>query len=127
MWLLILHLIVNIVGLVVLMAGSFQILLHKNEDSKNVLVLWGWYLYTIGAILGAFLAKETYGYYWVWDLKETLSLLTLLGYFTYMSLETKANTKIKRFLIAGSLILALLTLLIPTFTYSYHNLADLFA
>jgi hypothetical protein len=109
------------------MAGSFQILLHKNEDSKNVLVLWGWYLYTIGVILGAFLAKETYGYYWVWDLKETLSLFTLLGYFGYITFEKKIHPKARRVVIAGCLLLALLTLLIPTFTYSYHSLLDFFA
>ena len=128
MWLLIFHVIVNILGLIFLIAGSLQILIRNNEKiSKNRLVIGGWYLYTFGVILGAFLAKETYGFYWVWDLKESLSLLTLLGYFAYMSLETKANAKIKRFLIAGSLILALLTLLIPTFIYSYHNLLDFFA
>jgi len=127
MWFLILHVIVNILGLIFLMAGSLQVLIRTSENiSKNRLVTWGWYLYTVGVILGAFLAKETIGYYWVWDLKETLSLLTLLGYFGYITFEKKINPKGGRIVIAGCLILALLTLLVPTFTYSYHNLTDLF-
>ena len=122
MWLLIFHVIVNILGLIFLIAGSLQILIRNNEKiSKNRLVTGGWYLYTLGVILGAFLAKETYGYYWVWDLKETLSLLTLLGYFIYITVDMKKSSRVNKLVIVVSLILAIITLLVPTFTYSYHD------
>ena len=122
MWLLIFHVIVNVLGLIFLIAGSLQILIRNTEKiSKNRLVVGGWYLYTLGVILGAFLAKETYGYYWVWDLKETLSLLTLLGYFIYITVDMKKSSRVNKLVIVVSLILAIITLLVPTFTYSYHD------
>jgi len=117
--------VINVLGLIFFIGGSLQFLL-RSENSKNKLIVIGWYLYTVGVILGAFLAKETYGYYWVWDLKETLSLLTLLGYFIYIAMDLK-TIRVKKIVIVISLILATITLLVPTFTYSYHNLLDLFA
>ena len=107
MWLLIFHVSINILGLVFLIAGSFQILIGSSRNSstiqseelnnsflekksvksegnlekKNKLIELGWYLYTLGVILGAFQAKITVGYYWTWDLKEIFSLLSILGYF----------------------------------------------
>jgi len=147
MWLLILHVSINVLGLIFFMAGSFQILLNynrntsnippekvknsplenkseKSEDilrSKNKLIEWGWYLYTFGVILGAFQAKITVGNYWTWDLKEIFSLLTILGYFLYILIEMKWNKRIKQFLILICLILSILTLLAPVIAYSYHN------
>ena len=152
MWLLILHVFINISGLVFLMAGSFQILIsfnkntltrrpektknspieNKSEKSKVVLerkikfIELGWYLYTFGVILGAFQAKITVGYYWTWDLKETFSLLSILGYFLYIIIEMKWDWRIKQFLILICLILAIFTLLAPAVAYSYHNLFTLF-
>ena len=152
MWLLILHVFINILGLVFLMAGSFQILIGSNKNSstiqsegvnnsplenksekskgallsKNKLIEWGWYLYTFGVILGAFQAKQTIGYYWTWDLKEIFSLLSILGYFIYMIIEMKWNKRIKQFLILISLILAIITVLVPAIAYSYHNPFTLF-
>ncbi len=132
------------------MAGSFQILINfgkkqtnnqpeksnissndnkteKSEEiqgNKNKLIEWGWYLYTFGVILGAFQAKITLGYYWLWDLKEIFSLLTILGFFTFIVIEIKWNAK--QILILICLALAIATLLVPTFTYSYHNIFSLF-
>ncbi len=89
MWLIILHVLINVLGLLLLLAGSFQILIspkynNDSQERKNRLIEVGWYLYTVGVILGAIQAKEMSGYYWVWDLKETLSLLTVLGYFFFV-------------------------------------------
>ena len=152
MWLLILHVFINILGLVFLMAGSFQILINfgkntsanqpektknspydnKTESSediisgKNKLIEWGWYLYTFGVILGAFQAKITLGCYWLWDLKEILSLLTILGFFLYIIIELKWNKQIKKGLILICLVLAIVTILVPSFAYSYHNIFSLF-
>ncbi len=126
MWLIILHVLINVLGLLLLLAGSFQILIspkynNDSQERKNRLIEVGWYLYTVGVILGAIQAKEMSGYYWVWDLKETLSLLTVLGYLLFIFLEMKLSTRSKRFLIGGCLILAILTLIAPTFTSSYHD------
>ena len=152
MWLLILHVSINVLGLIFLMAGSFQILVSTSNNTskiqseevknsplenksekpkgalggKNKLIEWGWYLYTFGVILGAFQAKITVGYYWTWDLKETLSLLTILGYFLYIVIEMKWNKRIKQFLILICLILSIITLLTPVIAYSYHNPFTLF-
>jgi len=152
MWLLILHVFINILGLLLLMAGSFQILIGSKKNSstlqsegvnnsplenktvksdlnlgnKNKLIELGWYLYTFGGILGAFQAKQTIGYYWTWDLKEIFSLLSILGYFIYMIIEMKWNKRIKQFLILISLILAIITVIVPTIAYSYHNPFTLF-
>lgn len=152
MWLLILHISINVFGMIFLMAGSFQILVstskntskiqsedvknssreNKSEKSKSVLlsknkfIEWGWYFYIFGVILGAFQAKITIGFYWTWDLKENLSLLTILGYFLYTMVEMKWNKRIKQFLILICLILLIITLLSPVISYSYHNPLTLF-
>ncbi len=147
MWLIILHVFINVLGLIFLMAGSIKILIsaskktskileekvkntpfennsEKSEDSlggKNKLIEWGWYLYTLGVILGAFQAKITVGYYWTWDLKEIFSLLTIIGYFFYIIIEMKWKKRIKQFIILISLILSIITLLAPVIADSYHN------
>jgi len=147
MWLIVLHVLINVLGLVFLMAGSFQILIstgrnttkilseevknspleNKSETSednlerKNKLIEWGWYLYTLGVILGAFQAKITVGYYWTWDLKEIFSLLTIFGYFFYIIIEMKWKKRIKQFIILISLALSIITLLAPVIADSYHN------
>ena len=152
MWLIILHVFINVLGLVFLMAGSIKILVSASKNtskiqseevknsplenksekskgalgSKNKLIEWGWYLYTFGVFLGAFQAKITVGYYWTWDLKETLSLITILGYFLYIVIEMKWNKRNKQFLILICLILSIITLLAPVIAYSYHNPFTLF-
>jgi cytochrome c-type biogenesis protein CcsB len=40
----------------------------------------GTFLISVGIILGAWWASESWGRYWAWDPKETWSLITLLGY-----------------------------------------------
>jgi len=102
---------------------------EKSEDNlggKNKLVEWGWYLYTFGVILGAFQAKITVGYYWTWDLKETFSLLTILGYLLFILVEMKWKKRIKQLLILICLALAIFTLSAPVIAYSYHNPLTLF-
>ena len=152
MWLLILHISINVLGLIFLMAGSFQILIstrtnaskiqseevknstleNKSETSKGVFggknkfIEWGWYFYIVGVILGAFQAKITIGFYWTWDLKEILSLLTILGYFLYILKEMKWNKRVKQVLILFCLVLLITTLLSPLISYSYHNPLTLF-
>ncbi len=59
-------------------------------------VAFGFPLLTIGIILGGIWANEAWGNYWSWDPKESMSLVTLLGYGVYLHLrvngEHKSNT-----------------------------------
>lgn len=47
----------------------------------------GFPLLMIGVILGAVWANEAWGNYWSWDPKESMSLVTLLGYGTYLHMR----------------------------------------
>ena len=47
----------------------------------------GFPLLTIGIVLGAMWAHESWGIYWNWDPKESMSLATLLGYGVYLHLN----------------------------------------
>lgn len=46
----------------------------------QVLLIIGLYLLTIGSILGAIWANESWGRYWGWDPKETWALISILVY-----------------------------------------------
>jgi cytochrome c-type biogenesis protein CcsB len=47
----------------------------------------GFPLLMIGVILGAIWANEAWGNYWSWDPKESMSLVTLLGYGAYLHMR----------------------------------------
>ncbi len=51
----------------------------------------GFPLLMIGVILGAVWANEAWGNYWSWDPKESMSLVTLLGYGAYLHLRINAE------------------------------------
>lgn len=64
------------------------------EDKANVYdeityrcVAFGFPLLTLGIILGAMWANEAWGNYWSWDPKESMSLVTLLGYGVYLHMR----------------------------------------
>jgi cytochrome c-type biogenesis protein CcsB len=50
-------------------------------------ILAGFILLTVGVILGAVWANEAWGNYWSWDPKESMSLVTLLGYGVYLHMR----------------------------------------
>jgi len=50
-------------------------------------VRFGFVLLTMGLLMGAFWAKAAWGDYWVWDPKETWSLVTWLVFATYMHMR----------------------------------------
>jgi len=50
-------------------------------------VRFGFVLLTTGLLMGAFWAKAAWGDYWVWDPKETWSLVTWLVYGAYLHLR----------------------------------------
>jgi cytochrome c-type biogenesis protein CcsB len=49
---------------------------------------FGWPLFTLGMITGAFWANRAWGAYWSWDLKETWSLITWVLYLILLHLRT---------------------------------------
>jgi ABC-type transport system involved in cytochrome c biogenesis permease subunit len=61
----------------------------------DILVNIGFILITIGLILGAFWAKDIWGNYWSWDIKETTALLTWSLYLIYIHLRQYQPMKFK--------------------------------
>lgn len=54
-------------------------------------VAFGFPLLTLGIILGGMWANEAWGNYWSWDPKESMSLVTLLGYGVYLHLRVNGE------------------------------------
>jgi len=146
-FLLVIHIIINVLGLLGLLAGSVKVIFQpvrphvhslrdlqeiasaptKNSWLANIISVfrsfidWGLLLYTMGVILGAFWAYQSYGFFWVWDSKEILSLVTIILYFLALTQEKKGNMlKLKLFALMGAFA-AILTLIIPTISLSYHD------
>lgn len=68
------------------------------QDKANVYdeityrcVAFGFPLLTIGIILGGIWANEAWGNYWSWDPKESMSLVTLLGYGVYLHMRVNGE------------------------------------
>jgi cytochrome c-type biogenesis protein CcsB len=68
--------------------------LDASKDAANVYdeityrcIAVGFPLLTIGIILGGLWANEAWGNYWSWDPKESMSLVTLLGYGVYLHMR----------------------------------------
>ncbi len=68
------------------------------EDKANVYdeityrcVAFGFPLLTLGIILGGMWANEAWGNYWSWDPKESMSLVTLLGYGVYLHMRVNGE------------------------------------
>ena len=53
----------------------------------DTLVRMGWGFITMGIVMGALWAKQTWGDYWTWDPKETWAAATWLSYLLYMHLR----------------------------------------
>jgi cytochrome c-type biogenesis protein CcsB len=58
-------------------------------------VALGFPLLTVGIILGGLWANEAWGNYWSWDPKESMSLVTLLGYGVYLHLRVNGEHSAK--------------------------------
>lgn len=122
-----LHIIINLIGLVGLIAGTFKLIISKNRDgyadklSTTTLLEWGWLLYVMGVIFGGIWARILYGRFWIWDIKEIMSLSTILFYLiTIIWKIEKKSLRIKKILAVIGLVNAIATLLIPRFVISYH-------
>jgi len=71
----------------------------------------GFPLLLIGVILGAIWANEAWGNYWSWDPKESMSLVTLLGYGAYlhMRINGEHSPKTLAWMSIGGFLLVLMT------------------
>jgi ABC-type transport system involved in cytochrome c biogenesis permease subunit len=83
----------SLVGLATLIAltNLFQHYFMKDEI-KNIyladnLIYTGFAFLTFGLIFGAFWAKQAWGHYWTWDIKETWALITWLIYLLYIHIR----------------------------------------
>ncbi|MBW2260504.1 MAG: c-type cytochrome biogenesis protein CcsB [Deltaproteobacteria bacterium] len=63
------------------------------EGFMSSSVRFGFVLLTTGLLMGAFWAKAAWGDYWVWDPKETWSLVTWLVYAAYLHLRFMSGWK----------------------------------
>jgi cytochrome c-type biogenesis protein CcsB len=54
-------------------------------------VAFGFPMLTLGIILGGIWANEAWGNYWSWDPKESMSLVTLLGYGVYLHMRVNGE------------------------------------
>jgi cytochrome c-type biogenesis protein CcsB len=89
-------------------------------------VRFGFALLTAGLLIGALWAKEAWGDYWVWDPKETWSLVSWLVFAAYLHLYYMGNWRGKRLAILvlvgfGAVIFTYLFMhLLPTADQSIH-------
>jgi len=75
--------LVNMVLYAVSKPAKLNQIIEKTEQMSamiNVMMIIGLYLMTIGTILGAVWANESWGRYWGWDPKETWALISILIY-----------------------------------------------
>ena len=93
----------------------------------DLFVITGFILLSLGLIFGAFWAKDAWGHYWTWDVKQSWSLLTWIIYLIYIHLQYYQPSKYKINL--WIILVAYLVLLIswvgysilPTTLNSMHN------
>jgi cytochrome c-type biogenesis protein CcsB len=70
-----------------LLSYSFAAATELYDEVTYRCISAGFPLLMIGVILGAVWANEAWGNYWSWDPKESMSLVTLLGYGTYLHMR----------------------------------------
>ena len=69
------------------------------------LVRMGWGLLTMGMVMGALWAKESWGDFWGWDPKETWALATWLAYLIYLHGGAEAKRWQERLLLVFAFLL----------------------
>jgi cytochrome c biogenesis factor len=76
--------------------NSFQIKdIPKYLQHTDLFVNIGFVLITFGLVFGALWAKDSWGHYWTWDIKECWALLTWLLYLIYIHLRYYQPMKYK--------------------------------
>jgi len=59
-------------------------LLYKNMKRCDNLIYTGFSFLTLGMMFGALWAKQAWGHYWTWDIKEILAASTWFSYLAYI-------------------------------------------
>jgi ABC-type transport system involved in cytochrome c biogenesis permease subunit len=73
--------LISIYGLYSHYAGRFE---NRTMMITDKLVYIGFFLLSLGLVFGIIWAKEVWGHYWRWELKEILALSTWLVYLVYL-------------------------------------------
>ncbi|MEB3287007.1 MAG: c-type cytochrome biogenesis protein CcsB [Vampirovibrionales bacterium] len=86
---------------------------HSNiyDELTYRCVAFGFPLLAVGIILGGIWANEAWGNYWSWDPKESMSLVTLLGYGVYLHMRVNQahHTRVLAWVSVIGFILMLIT------------------
>jgi cytochrome c-type biogenesis protein CcsB len=93
------------------MSFSFASAADLYDEVTYRCIAAGFPLLLIGVILGAVWANEAWGNYWSWDPKESMSLVTLLGYGAYlhMRINGEHSPKTLALVSVGGFLLMLMT------------------
>ncbi len=96
-----------------LLSLSFTSAAELYDEVTYRCIAAGFPLLLIGVILGAIWANEAWGNYWSWDPKESMSLVTLLGYGAYlhMRINGEHTRKTMAWVSVGGFLLVLMTFL----------------
>lgn len=135
-WLFVPHVAAYMLAYIIMFKASTQAIGHlltdptlKPEQSRQyeratyAVVRLGFPLMTLGLILGALWADQSWGRYWGWDAKELWSLVTWLVYLGYLHFRYLKGVKhpiVNSTLALGGAVCVVLTLL-------WVNLSHLFA
>ena len=99
---------------------GYVLLVRAALGAGRRLVGLGFFLLTVGLVLGAAWGKVCWGHWWQFDPKEMWSLATWLLYAAYFHLRPRLSPRADRaFLIAGALMVVL--------TLTWINLSRLFS
>jgi len=97
-----------------------------NEKLANGIMRFGFVLLTAGLLMGAFWAKSAWGDYWVWDPKETWSLVSWMIFVIVLHLRYLGHWRGRRFAVLlivgfGAVMFTYLGMnLLPTADQSLH-------
>lgn len=83
--------------LLLLLATLFSCIAYKRkmptlQFTVEVLLKTGFGLFSLGMVIGMLWAKEAWGNYWTWDLKETWALVAWLLYYIYIYARLRNKT-----------------------------------
>jgi ABC-type transport system involved in cytochrome c biogenesis permease subunit len=105
--------------------GLFNMILFSIKKEKKIFsdiiylsIFIGLFLLTIGTILGAIWANESWGRYWSWDPKETWSLISIIVY--TLLLHSRFMTKQNDFLFSTFSFLSFFVIIMTYFGVNFY-------
>jgi ABC-type transport system involved in cytochrome c biogenesis permease subunit len=105
--------------------GLFNMILFSIKKEKKIFsdiiylsIFIGLFLLTVGTILGAIWANESWGRYWSWDPKETWSLISIIVY--ALLLHSRFMTKQNDFLFSSFAFLSFFVIIMTYFGVNFY-------